>query len=275
MGAVAKKLFDQAFNDELLTQIEANPNMREWSAAGRGRTKSNPAGEDGTWWRAHGPDMVQAWIDWRFESGWQTWTTPEGNPAIELGIIAQCPNPRPGDDLNLSGGHIPVKIIIDRVMVIPQTKELCILDLKSGARTPNSDLQLAFYRYGLMQEFGIDVRLGCYWMARKGTITEPQDLQRYQPDMMETWFRRFVKARELEIFLPHPSTTCRGCSVRDYCAAYGGSKSQSDPDHPDYQPETTTGEAEDERGLQGTDQPEVRAGAGGDAEHSGEQRGGS
>lgn len=263
MGAVAKRLFDQAFNDELLVQIEANPNLRDWSAAGRGRTKSNPAGEDGTWWRLHGPDMVQSWIDWRYDSGWQVWTTPDGDAAIEVEIIAQCEQPE--------GESIPVKMFIDRVMVVPESKELCIVDLKSGARTPESDLQLAFYRYGILQRYGIDVRLGAYWMARKGTITEPEDLQRYSPDLMEVWFRRFVKARSMEIFLPHPSTKCRACSLRDFCAAFGGSKSHLDPDHPNYKP---AGD-EVERGLQSPGEPEVRAGTAGDAEHPGEHASGT
>lgn len=225
MGAVANRLFEQAFQDELLNQVEANPDTRSWSAAGRGKVKSRPQGEDGQWWRDNGPNMVQQWIDWRFESNWVIWTTPDGQAAIELDIIADCPT----DD----GRVIPVKMFIDRVMIMAN-KELCIVDLKSGSRTPDSDLQLAFYRYGIFQKYGIDIKYGTYWMARKGLPVDPFSLDRYSVELMEGMFKRFRKAVDLEIFLPHPSMKCRACSVNKFCAAFGGAFADRDPDHPDY-----------------------------------------
>lgn len=224
MGAVARRLFEEAFQDEVLVQVEANPETRSWSAAGRGRLKRNPAGEDGFWWRQNGPEFVQAWIDWRFESGWKVWSTPDGQSAIELDLIVDCPN---GDDV------IPVKTIIDRVMVMADG-ELCILDLKSGSRTPDSDLQLAFYRYALLKHYGVDIKYGTYWMARKGVPVEPFELQRYSVHLMETVFRRFVETRNGGYFLPYPSAKCRACSVNRYCAFFGGAMSHLDPDHEDY-----------------------------------------
>lgn len=251
-GAVAKRLFDSAFNDELLTQVEASPNTRDWTAAGRGRVKTNPAGEDGTWWRLHGPDMVQSWIDWRYDSGWGVWTTPDGQPAIELEIEEECDWPE--------GEPIPVKMIIDRVMVTTG-KQLCIVDLKSGARTPDSDMQLAFYRYGIFRRYGIDVRLGAYWMARKGVTTEPHDLTHFDPELMEQWFRTFKRATNGGIFLPHPSAKCRACGVRKYCAAVGGELSEF---------ALSRGEAVERGELQSTGEPEIRAGSDRDAECTGE-----
>lgn len=233
MGAVAKRLFDGAFNDELLSQVETNPDTRSWSAAGRGRTKSNPAGEDGAWWKLHGPDMVQTWIDWRHDSGWGIWSTPDGQAAIELEIVAKCPTSsciHAPDGNDCDECYIPVKMIIDRVMVT-DAKELIIVDLKSGSRTPDSDLQLAFYRYGIYQTYGIDVKWGTYFMNRKGVAVDPFPLERYSPDLMERMFRKFRFAIDQEIFLPHPSAKCRACSVNKYCAIFGGSLSDRDPDN--------------------------------------------
>lgn len=267
MGAVAKRLFDSAFQDELLTQVEANPDTRSWSAAGRGRTKALPNGEDGAWWRLHGPDMVQSWIDWRHDSAWQVWTTPDNQPAIELEIIADCEVDPEATKCECGDCVIPVKMIIDRVMVNHPAKELCILDLKSGARTPDSDLQLAFYRYGIYQKYGVDIKLGTYWMARKGTIVEPFELGRYSIDLMEGMFRRFRQAVDDGIFLPHPSTKCRACAVNKYCAVFGGARSERDPDHPLFGKEhVSTGEVEaSERKLQGDVLGEVRTVPDGDA----------
>lgn len=216
---LATRLFSEAFEAEatdLTAKSEYTPS--EWSAAGRGKTKTNPNGEDGKWWRTHGPDMVQSWIEWRNKYKWRVWDIV-GTPAIELPI-----------DVEIPGINAPIKAIVDRVMVEPQTKELVIVDLKTGSRTPESDLQLGFYAYGIRQLYGVNPRFGAYWMARKGELTDIFPLDRYTDNLIETMVRRFVQARELGLYIPHPTFRCRACSLRDYCAVYGGSKSYMDPD---------------------------------------------
>lgn len=218
----AERLFQDAFEVELLDLAEDGAQPHTWAAAGRGKTKTNPAGEDARWWRANGPKMVQAWIDWRRASRWLVWTAPDGTPAIELDI-----------EVNMPGTDQPLKMFIDRVMQKPDGT-LVIVDLKTGSRTPESDLQLATYRYGIFKKYGVLVNYGAYWMARKGEPTEPFNLSRYTPNLMETWFVRFIEAKAADLFIPHPTFLCRACGMRDYCAAFGGSKSHMDPD---FQPE--------------------------------------
>lgn len=213
----AATLFRDAFDAELLDVGEVHDDSTQWSVAGRGRSKANPAGEDEVWWRTHGPEMVQRWLDWRIKSGWQVWTTPDGQPAIELPIV-----------VDVDGET--VKMYIDRVMVEPVTKSLVIVDVKTGSRTPDSDLQLGFYRLGIMELYGIDAKHGAYWMARQGNIGEIFSLERFDPRLMSLWFKRWRTAVDNQIFLPHITTRCRACSMRDYCLAYGGSKSHLDPD---------------------------------------------
>ena len=162
MGSTAERLFSEAFETEVLEQAEDHSDLGAWSAAGRNKRKSNPQGEDGVWWREHGPGMVQNWMDWRSKSQWQVWTTPDLEPAIELGIEVE------------TEAGIAVKMFIDRVFISKPTNQLVILDLKTGSRTPESDLQLAFYRYGIFKRYGIDVRFGCYWMARDGKPKPPR-----------------------------------------------------------------------------------------------------
>lgn len=214
----AEALFLQHFEAEVLTQVDTHPDSSRWSAAGRGKTKATPRGEDGSWWRANGPKMVQSWQDWRKRSGWRVLDMGNGVPAIELEV----------DVVTDSG--IPVKMIIDRVMVVPDIKEPVIVDLKSGARSPDSDLQLGFYRYGLMKAYGLDVRFGTYYMARLGRVTETLPLRRYKPELMEKWIQKFDDAREGGIFLPHVTFRCKSCPMSDYCAAFGGRKADLDPD---------------------------------------------
>lgn len=218
-SANAVRLFSDAFDAEVDSERETHPDSSAWSVAGKGKVKSRPNGEDEVWWRVNGPKMVQRWMDWRKQSGWKIWTTPDGTPAIELPIETSIP----GHDNELW-------MVIDRVFQHP-SGALIIIDLKTGARSPESDLQLGVYRYGLQHEYGVDADLGAYWMAREGQLTDLFGLQRYQPHLLEAWFQTLITAKASNIFLPHVTFRCRACPVRDYCAAFGGSQSHLDPDN--------------------------------------------
>lgn len=219
MSTLAERLFAEAFEAEVLGVAEEYPDTATWSAAGRGKNKAHPQGEDGDWWRTNGPLMVANWVKWRTDSGWKIWTTPDGVPAIELEITV----PR-------SGGT-PLRAIIDRVMINPQYNEPVILDVKSGARTPESDLQLGVYKYAIFRQYGIDIRRGTYWLARKGEIMPPFNLARLTPRLIDLWYDRFELAASLGIFIPRPTVRCRACSYREYCTAFGGRKQHMDPDY--------------------------------------------
>jgi len=214
---LAAVLFKDAFEQELLEAIDQSGlEPDRWSTAGKNKKKDNPAGEDARWWRANGPGMVQNWMDWRKESGWKVLAI-DGEPAIELDVEVDI------------GDGLPLKMFIDRVMIEPTNREPVIVDLKTGARTPESDLQLGVYRYGLMAKYGIRVDHGAYWMARKGAL-EMVPLQRYTPGLIATWFQRLQDAIGYGIFLPNPTFKCRACPVRNYCLAFGGAESELDPD---------------------------------------------
>lgn len=215
----ATDLFNNHFEQEVLSTVENHPDSGNWSVAGR--AKKVP--EDLSWWRKNGPGMVQNWIDWRAKNKWAVWRTPDGVLATELDIEVEVEQAyAPG---------IPLKMFVDLVMVSEPGKQLVIVDLKTGARTPDSDLQLGVYRLGIMKKYGVDVRLGAYWMARKGEMTDVFDLSRLKPELLELWFTRFREATDAGMFIPHPTQLCRACAMRDYCTAYGGSKQHLDPDY--------------------------------------------
>lgn len=193
-----------------------NVPAKDIRSAGR-PTKDRPNGEDELWWLANGPAMVQRWIDWRKSSGWDVWKAPDGRPGIELELMPTF-------------GDVPVKMFIDRIFVIPQTRNAVVVDLKSGKRTPASDLQLAFYAAGIKAEFGIDISYGAYWMARTGELTPIQSIARYSLPLLTYWVNKFVEARESGIYLPNLTELCRACGVNRYCYAFGGAKSDKDPD---------------------------------------------
>jgi hypothetical protein len=166
-------------------------------------TKANPNKEDVTFWQTAGPRWVEAYIAWRKANPtWKIWTAPDGNPGIELALTPVV-------------AGVPVKMIIDRVFEV--NGELVIVDLKTSQNTPTSSLQLGFYKLGLEQTFGIEVKWGTYYMSRGSNISEMVDLSEYTYDKMEYLITQFDKARKNAIFLPNTNSCQYMCGLTEYC----------------------------------------------------------
>lgn len=220
MGAAPANTFLQRF---YANRAEYAVPTGQIQATGKG-TKAYPNGEDEQWWLDHGPGMVENYERWRDTCGWRIWEAPDGTPAIELALLANV------------GIDLPIKMFIDRIFVSSaegefNSNQLVIVDLKSGARSPVSDLQLGVYRVGVLETFGVRIDWGAYFDARRGVLSRPVNLKRYTPSLLCHWFRQAWDAHKQKIFIPNLSNWCRSCSVRDYCAAYGGSNAHFDPDY--------------------------------------------
>jgi hypothetical protein len=169
--------------------------------AGRS-TKANPDREDAVWWMNQGSIWVDNYILWRKNNpDWKIWRTPQGAKAVEI-------------ELNPVIADVPVKMVIDRVFEV--NGQLVIVDLKTSARRPVSDLQLGFYKVGLEMQFGIEVNLGNYWMSREAGTGEMIDLSRYTLSMLEYMVSGFDKARKAGVFLPNLSS-CSFCGLTEHC----------------------------------------------------------
>lgn len=197
------KAWDAESKDRGYDQI-AKEDFRQSSRT----TKANPDGENYDWWYSNGISFVKSWIQWRKNSGWKIWTTPDSKPGIELMMEPVF------DDTK-------VKMVVDRVMVTPEG-ELVIIDLKTGRNTPSSDLQLAFYAAGMEQSFGTRPRWGAYWMARQGGTSSMLDLDEVPSSTIESLIREFNRARRANLFVPN-MTACKICSRIDYCKWRNGS----------------------------------------------------
>jgi hypothetical protein len=174
-------------------------------------TKANPDGENATWWFENGQKFVESWINWREGSGWKLWTTPERQPAIEM-------------KLEIKTGGIWMQGGVDRVFVTPDG-ELVILDLKTGMRSPQSDLQLSIYACMMERAIGVRPSWGTYWMARQGTTTPPVNLESMTLQKLDELVALFEKARKEKIFLPN-FDGCKMCSVIDFCYWKNGNNSE-------------------------------------------------
>ena len=192
-----QQLWDQAW-------LESKGDIDLTNARVGGRaTKANPNKEDQTFWQTAGPKWVEAYVAWRKTNPtWNIWTAPDGNRAIELALTPVV-------------AGVPVKMIIDRVFEV--NGELVIVDLKTSQNTPTSSLQLAFYKLGLEQTFGIEVKWGTYYMSRGSNISEMVDLSEYTYDKMEYLITQFDKARKNAIFLPNTNSCQYMCGLTEYC----------------------------------------------------------
>lgn len=197
------KYWDIAWAEQQKEQLnKTKVPQSEWRASGR-ISKANPNKEDGDWWNTNGPLMVDKWIAWRNGTHpWVLWEPSPGIPAIELGMTPVWNN-------------VPVQMHIDRVMVNPDG-ELVIIDIKTGSRTPTSDLQLGFYAVGMEDTFGVRPKYGAYWMAREGQVKELVDLDKYKTEDIKEMVSMFDKARRDSIFLPN-LTHCPMCNVKQDC----------------------------------------------------------
>ena len=166
-------------------------------------TKANPNKEDVNFWQSAGPRWVEGYIAWRKTNpDWKIWTAPDGNKAIELALTPVV-------------NGVAVKMIIDRVFEV--NGELVIVDLKTSQNTPTSSLQLGFYKLGLEQTFGVEVKWGTYYMSRGNNVSEMVDLSEYTYDKMEYLIMQFDAARKNAIFLPNTNSCQYMCGLTEYC----------------------------------------------------------
>jgi hypothetical protein len=176
-------------------------NLETARRAGRS-TVANPNKEDGNWWNTQGSVWVDNYILWRKNNpNWKIWTTPQGARAIEL-------------QLNPVIAGVTIKMVIDRIFEVDG--KLVIVDLKTSAKRPTSDLQLGFYKVGLEQTLGIEINTGNYWMSRESGTGDMIDLSRYNLDTLEYFAEGFDKARKAGIFLPNLSS-CNFCGLTEHC----------------------------------------------------------
>ena len=194
---IANTLWTDAWNDS-----KGDVDLSTARVGGRA-TKANPNKEDQTFWQTAGPKWVEDYIAWReHNSTWKIWTAPDGNPGIELALTPVVDG-------------VPIKMIIDRVFEV--NGELVIVDLKTSQQTPSSSLQLGFYKLGLEQTFGIEVKWGTYYMSRGSNISELVDLSEYSYEKMQYLINQFDKARKAGVFLPNTNNCQYLCGLTAYC----------------------------------------------------------
>lgn len=210
------KLFNDAFDQSIEERLKQEPDFTkdQWRASGRA-SKAWPNKEDENWWRENGPSQVMSWVTWRTNNaGWEIATLGD-KPGIELDFLVEI-------------GGVKVRGYIDRLFHRNET-ELLVLDLKSGAREPESSDQLGTYKIGLEEQYGVTPTWGTYWMSRSGGTTELVDMSLYPKVRLDHSYSLTRKQQELGMFYPRKTAMCSGCSVKQFCYATNGSESDTLP----------------------------------------------
>lgn len=197
-----KQLWTDAWSDSL-----GDTDLTEARVGGRA-TKANPDKEDSRWWNTTGPEWLEQYITWRKNnSNWKIWVTPDGEPAIELGIITKI-------------ADVDVKMVVDRVFEVDG--QLVVVDLKTSQRTPSNTLQLGFYKIGLEKAYGIEIPYGNYYMSRTGGTGTMIDLSSYTYEKIEYMIEKFDTARKAGLFLPNTNNCNVLCGLTEHCEFYPG-----------------------------------------------------
>lgn len=151
-----------------------------------------------------GLDQVSRYVDYVQANPEETvWTTPDGEPAIELGCEVDL-------------GNVRVRGYIDQVIQGPNGP--VVRDVKTG-RQPGNHFQLAIYAVMIHLQYGTDISTGDYWMGVTGKPTFEYSLGEWTVDAVTAEFEWLDRQIQAERFEPTPDErTCRFCPVRAECS---------------------------------------------------------
>lgn len=212
-----RSIWNVAFGDQLEELRAKDPNEFHWRSS-----RAEPIG----WWNKMGPQMVQAYIDWRKRAPYEIWTTPAGEPAIELDVSGHLP-----------GCEIEIKAFVDVVFHDPVFDQLIVVDKKTSKRPPSSADQMATYGALMAVKWPEAVpALGAAYMFRKGTLAAPWPLLAYTPEAMGELYQQAWEQIQRGDFTANPGDACRICDVSSSCAAKNGPLAHIyDPASPGYE----------------------------------------
>lgn len=210
--------WQKVFNAEVEAQKNKFPDVSKWRTAGK--KKANPDGEDYLTWMDIGPQFVLNYIAWRNESDLVLWDgaivgfdpgtgeVETFGPAVELPL-----------EFEIFGWKM--RGSVDRVFQRPDGS-LEVVDLKTGSRMPDNNLQLGTYAVGMEVQYGERPGFGRFFNLRQNKLSPPNDLAKYTLDSIGQMGVQFKEGIKNKVFLPHETNLCNYCPVNTGCSAFGG-----------------------------------------------------
>lgn len=178
-------------------------------------------------WNALGPTLIQSYIDWRVRSPWEIWTTPDGEPAIELDVSGRLPGCEP-----------EIKAYLDRVFWDPVFKKLWVFDLKSGKRAPTTPDQFGTYSALTEVKYGVPINDGVAFLNRRSELGRAFDLSGFTPEFTGLVFTEaWEQVQRGEFEANGFPGACFICDVQAACHVQNGPLAALyDPSSPNYPP---------------------------------------
>lgn len=199
---LTQEQLEDVYTDEFVKsvgeQAEVTPNFDYWFGSGPYDGPTDIERRFGL-----GKEQVVKLTEWAVNHPEEkVWTTPDGDPAIELEFFEEM-------------GGVKVKGFIDLVLETPEG--LVVRDYKTGAK-PGDVFQLAVYAEALRLKYGVDAVAGDFMMGKTGKPTIAHRFTEEDRRAVHEGFAWLEKMIQEGDYTPSPSrSNCAMCAVKTSC----------------------------------------------------------
>ncbi|MFE5542788.1 PD-(D/E)XK nuclease family protein [Streptomyces sp. NPDC056534] len=190
-------LFHDEYSALVNAALDREPDTDRWLAAGR-----YTGGEDIERRYGLGMEQTAAYVEWSQTNEPAIWTEPgTGGPALELSFMVEL-------------GGVKVRGFIDQALEEIDGK-IRVRDLKTG--TMKSRFQLETYAVAMRQQWGVEVELADWYLAKNGRLSRPVKVGEVSEDEIGQKFADMDAGVKRGDFPASPGFDCNFCDVSHGC----------------------------------------------------------
>ncbi|MGJ3559615.1 RecB family exonuclease [Streptomyces sp. INA 01156] len=190
----------EVFHDEYTALVnealDKEPDTDKWLAAGR-----YTGGEDIERRYFLGLEHTAAYVEWSQVNQPDIWTTPEGEPGLELAFMVEL-------------GGIKVRGFIDQLLKV-KGGAVRPRDLKTG--TMKSKFQLQTYGIAVRELYGVEVNDADWYLAKDNRLSRPVKLDQVTADEIGQRYADMDESVKRGDFPANPGFSCRFCDMSHAC----------------------------------------------------------
>ncbi|GIG61151.1 hypothetical protein Lfu02_55230 [Longispora fulva] len=176
------------------------PELWKWQRAPKQRTEDDIVSR-----LERGQTQLRAYHDHALSSDWRILRDDRLPRGVGLEVAFE-----------LEFNEVILRGFIDQVRV-QANGEITADDLKTGAKKPESPVQLAVYAAALREIYGLNVHRGSYYMAKDGKAGKLLNVS-HPIEQLEAWFTMLNRGILAGVFLPKPGSHCTMCGMKPWCS---------------------------------------------------------